>query len=102
MVFEVIYWRPTEDVYIIIKYKQCCTTASNKLWLSLRTLKSLVSRRRGVIMACGGTEIEVSKINLECVLCEKEKKRTAPLPATAVFYDTHADILPHTFRPCGP
>ena len=36
-------------------------------------------------MACGGTEIEVSKINLECVLCEKEKKRTAPLPATAVI-----------------
>ncbi len=53
-------------------------------------------------MACGGTEIGVSKINLEYVLCEKQKKRTAPLPATAVFYDTLADILPHTFRPCGP
>ncbi len=39
-------------------------------------------------MACGGTEIELSKINLECVLCEKQKKRTAPLPATAVVDDT--------------
>ena len=26
-----------------------------------------------VLMAVGGTEIEVSKINLEYVLCEKEK-----------------------------
>jgi len=38
-----------------------------------------------VLMACGGTEIEFSKINLGYVLCEKEKKRTAPLPATAVI-----------------
>ena len=35
-------------------------------------------------MACGGTEIEVSKINLECV-----KKRELPLSQPLLYFTIH-------------
>ena len=70
-----------------------------QIMVVLMNVKIIGVQAERCYLACGGTKIEISKINLECVLCEKEKKRTAPLPATAVFYDTLADILPHIVWP---